>query len=60
MKLRSVADLVRKTTIGELDQMPNRYVHALYYEVYKRAEYEKDHPKEAESRAFAEGMSDLL
>ena len=44
--------------------MPNRYVHTLYYEVYKKTEYDKAHPKEAEERqmgeALGEGLSDLL
>ena len=40
--------------------MPNRYVHALYYEVYKKVEYDKAHPKEAQDSALAEGLSDLL
>ena len=64
MKLRAVADFVKRTTIGELDKMPNRYVHTLYYEVYKKTEYDKAHPKEAEERqmgeALGEGLSDLL
>lgn len=40
--------------------MPNRYVHALYYELYKKAQYDKEHPKEAENDALAEGLSELL
>ena len=64
MKLRAVADFVKRTTIGELDNMPNRYVHSLYYELYKKTEYDKAHPKEAEAQAMGnalgDGLSDLL
>lgn len=60
MKLRAVADFVKRTTIGELDNMPNRYVHSLYYELYKKTEYDKAHPKEAEAAAMGEGLSELM
>ena len=62
--MRAIADYVKRTTIGELDKMPNRYVHTLYYQLYKKAEYDKAHPKEAEasamSDALGEGLSDLM
>ena len=59
MLLKTVADFVKRTTIAELDQMPYRYVHALYYEMYKKNEYDKAHPKEAEASAMGEALSEL-
>lgn len=40
--------------------MPNRYVHSMYYDVYKQAIYDQAHPKEAQDRALGEGLSELL
>ena len=44
--------------------MPNRYVHTLYYELYKKTEYDKAHPEEAKASSMGdvlgEGLSDLL
>lgn len=39
--------------------MPNRYVHTLYYEMYKKVMYDQDHPKEAEASALGEALSEL-
>jgi hypothetical protein len=61
--LRAIADFVKRTTIAELDQMPNHYVHTLYHQLWLKTEYDKKHPKEAEEKAMgnvlAEGLSDL-
>ena len=55
-----MADFVKRTPIGELDNMPNRYVHTLYYELYKKTEYDKAHPKEAEAEAMGNAFSELM
>ena len=59
MKLRAIADFVKRTTIAELDNMPYRYIQSLYYELYKKNEYDKAHPKEAEASAMGEALSEL-
>lgn len=62
--LRAIADFVKRTTIAELDQMPYRYINALYYQLYQKIEYDKAHPKEAEEEAMGnalgEGLEDLM
>lgn len=44
--------------------MPNRYVHSLYYSLYKKSEWDKAHPKEAQEEAMGnalgEGLEDLM
>ena len=40
--------------------MPNRYVQALYYQLYKKIEWDKAHPKEAEAQQLGEGLSELM
>ena len=39
--------------------MPNRYVQALFYQLYKKNEYDKAHPQEAQANAIGEGLSEL-
>ena len=56
-KLKVVAEYVKKTTIGELDQLPNRLIHTYYYLNYKQMLYDEKHPEEAKNRATAEILS---
>ena len=40
--------------------MPNRYVQALYYQLYKKIEWDQANSKEAEANALGEGLSELM
>ena len=59
-KLKRVADYIKKTSIAELDQMPNRYIHAMYYMAYQQNVWDREHPKEAEQRMMGEALSGAL
>ena len=59
MFLKAIADFVKRTTIAELDNMPYRYVNALYHELYLKNEYDKAHPEEARAEAMGEALSEL-
>lgn len=55
-----VADYFKRVTIGELMNMPNRYIHAMWKPSYEQVLYDKMHPKEAEQRQMGEALSNLM
>ena len=54
------ADFNKRTTIGELNNLPNRYIHAMWKPAYEQYIYDKLHPKEAEKRKTNEALANAL
>lgn len=60
MKLKVVADFLKgRSTIGELDQMPNRISHTFYYRNYLHILEMERNPKMAEAEGMANSLGSL-
>ena len=54
------ADHVKRITIGELNSLPNRYIHSYWKMAYDQMIWDEKHPKEAQSRMMGEALAQEL
>jgi hypothetical protein len=61
MKLRISADFLKgRITFGELDGLPNRYSHTIYYLNYLHELDLKKHPQQAKDEAMADALQGMI
>ena len=59
-KLKVCVDYLKgRSTIGEMDMLPNRFNHTLYYKNYQHQLYLSKNPKQAEAEATNEALGQL-
>ena len=54
------ADFVKRISIGELNNFPNRFIHSYWKRAFEQMKYDELHPKEAEQRHMGEALAETL